>query len=317
MKGRLEDTSIRVAGWCLAGCLAALAAACGGATDPPANRAPVAVGSIPPLTIDEREESGGSVARFFDDPDGDTLSFAAMSSDTGVATAAMSHDSIITVKALEEGTATVTVTATDPDGESAVQTAAVTVLNVNRAPETTKGIGTRTIERGMSDTLLLSDHFSDPDGDTLTYAAASDDEDVAAADLDGAELRIRGVGPGTATITVTATDPDGASVSQVGRITVPHRNRAPIVTDSIESEEWEAGTFLVLDLSSHFSDPDGDELTFEGESDDWDVVEAEVYDEELEMYGVEAGSTTITVTATDPDGLSATIVFTATIVEGE
>ncbi len=311
MKGPGRSTSIRVA----ARCLAAAALVCGCGTDPPENRAPVAVGSIPPLSIDERKEFRASVAQFFNDPDGDTLTFAAKSSDDAVATAAMAKDTI-TVMALEAGTATITVTATDPDEESAMQTAAVTVVDVNRAPVIERGIGSREMQPGAADTVLLSDHFSDPDGDDLSYGAESDNEEVATADVDGAELVIRGVRGGTTTITVTATDPGGASVSQRATVTVVQPNRAPVVTDSIEALEWEVDTFFGLLFSNHFEDPDGDELTFEAESSDENVVELELDGEELLMYGVDVGEATVTITATDPDGLSATMRFTATIVEG-
>lgn len=310
MKGPGNSTLIRAGAWCLA----AAALGCGG-TDPPENRAPVAVGSIPALNINEREEVSTSVAAFFDDADGDTLIYAAQSSATGVVTAAMAKDTI-TVMALEEGTATITVTATDPDDESAMQTAAVTVLDVNRTPVVEAAIGNRTLQVGAADTLLLSDHFSDPDGDTLSYAAASDDEEVAATELDGAELLIRGVRAGTAAITVMATDPKGASVSQMATVTIEQPNRAPVVRNPIDSLTWTVGTGLTLLVSNHFSDPDGDPLTYEAETTDEDIVEVDLYDGELEMFGVEVGVAIVTITATDPDGLSATMSITATIVEG-
>ena len=75
MKGRRIITLGRFA----ALFLVAGALACDGGTDPPdpePNRAPVAVGSIPPLTLTEGESSTVDASLFFSDPDGDQLILA-------------------------------------------------------------------------------------------------------------------------------------------------------------------------------------------------------------------------------------------------
>ena len=60
------------------------------------------------------------LTEYFDDVDGDPLEFDASSSDTAVATAVVT-EGVLTVAAVSPGTATITVTATDPDGETATQ----------------------------------------------------------------------------------------------------------------------------------------------------------------------------------------------------
>ncbi|MFE4708160.1 endonuclease [Peribacillus simplex] len=42
----------------------------------------------------------------------------------------------------------------------------------------------------------------------------------------------------------------------------PKENHAPVVTKNLENLEVKAGSKVTIDLSEHFSDPDGDELTF-------------------------------------------------------
>ena len=91
-----------------------------------ANRAPEAVGTIPAQTMTAGQTVEVDVSAFFSDPDGDDLTYAAESSDTGVISASMSGSGL-TVTAVAVGTATVTVTATDPDGLTATQGAEVTV----------------------------------------------------------------------------------------------------------------------------------------------------------------------------------------------
>ena len=58
------------------------------------------------------------VAERFNDPDGDALTYTVRSSDAGVAAASISG-SVVTVRPLAAGAATVTVTARDPDGLTA------------------------------------------------------------------------------------------------------------------------------------------------------------------------------------------------------
>lgn len=63
---------------------------------------------------------------------------------------------------------------------------------------------------GDSVTVDASSYFSDPDGEVLTYAAASSDEAVTTVTAHGGTVTVGGVTRGTAIIIVTATDPQGA-----------------------------------------------------------------------------------------------------------
>ena len=66
----------------------------------------------------------------------------------------------------------------------------------------------------------ISRAFSDPDGDALSYEAASDAPGVAAASVSGSDVTVSGEAPGTATITVTATDSGDLSATQTFKVTV-------------------------------------------------------------------------------------------------
>ena len=92
-----------------------------------ANRPPRSVGSIPAQTLSVGGRAASvDVSRYFTDPDGDTLTYTARSSRTGIVTAAASG-STVTLTPVAAGPATVTVTARDPGGLSATQSIAVTV----------------------------------------------------------------------------------------------------------------------------------------------------------------------------------------------
>ena len=86
------------------------------------NGPPEAVGTIPAQALAEWGPAVGvSMEAWFSDPDDDELTYAAASGDTGVVTVVVSGD-IVWLAPRTAGTATVTVTASDPDGLSAVQT---------------------------------------------------------------------------------------------------------------------------------------------------------------------------------------------------
>lgn len=72
------------------------------------------------------------------------------------------------------------------------------------------------VEVRLGDTArwLLSEHFSDPDGDELTYSATSSEEGVALPWVSGDNLAVVGMDAGEAVVTVTAIDPDGLTATQ-------------------------------------------------------------------------------------------------------
>ncbi|MDE2761244.1 MAG: Ig-like domain-containing protein, partial [Gemmatimonadota bacterium] len=182
---------------------------------------PVAMGSIPGLAVEVGNTVSVDLTGYFSDADGDILSYRATSSHSRVQVSVSGAS--VQVTAVAAGTATVTVTATDPGGLSAEQEFPVTVPN--RAPEAVGRMPDAETFVGESVEVALADHFGDPDGDALAYAATSADEGVATVGVTGSTLRVAGVGQGVATVTVTATDPGGLSAEQEFPVTVP--NRAP------------------------------------------------------------------------------------------
>ena len=159
---------------------------------------------------------------------------------------------------------------------------------------------------GESVTVDVSPFFSDPDGGTLTYTAASSDAGVVSVSLTGSNLTATAVAAGTATVTVTATDPDGLTATQTAGVTVEAANQAPEAVGTIPPQTMTAGDEVTVDVSSFFSDPDGDELTYTAESSDVAVVAAGIEGSSLTVTAVAAGAATVTVTAADPGGLTAT-----------
>ena len=63
----------------------------------------------------------------------------------------------------------------------------------------------------------------------------------------------------------------------------------------------------------YFTDPDGDELSYEGVSSVTDVVEALAMGDTVQLAAITAGSATVAVTASDPEGLTVQQEFSVTV----
>jgi len=289
----------------------------GGSDD---NRAPVVVDTIAGQSMDVDQARTLRVATHFEDPDGDDLTFAGASSDTSVATARATGSDVV-LRAKAEGSATVEVTARDPGGLTAELEFAVDVsepADTNRAPVAVEEIARQSMEVDRTRTLWVADHFEDPDGDDLTFAAGSSDTSVATAEAAGSSVVLRAKAEGTATVEVTARDPDGlsAELEFAVKISEPSdTNRAPVAVGQIRQQSMEEDQTRTLEVASRFEDPDGDDLTFKAASPDTVEVTARATGSNVVLRAKGAGSATVEVTARDPDGLGAAIEFTVKVTE--
>ncbi len=181
----------------------------------------------------------------------------------------------------------------------------------NRAPQPVGSIARWTVHTGETATVDVSMHFTDPDGDALSYGASSSDPSVAAVSMSGSTLTIAALAQGFATITVSASDPGGLTATQTFRATVP--NRAPQISGSIPDQTVHTGETATVDVSMHFTDPDGDVLSYGASSSDPSVATVSMSGSTLTIAALAQGFATITVSASDPGGLTATQTFRATV----
>ena len=299
------------------------AAACGGdgGTDPDPepppqpNRPPVAAGSIPAQTITAGENTTVSVAALFTDPDGDALTYTAVSSNPGVASVALSGTNM-TITGVSAGNATVTVTARDPAGLSTAVIGNVTVMQPNRAPEAQVPVAPA--QSGtVGDTLRLNvtPFFTDPDGDALTITAESSNTSVVSVSVTGSIVEAAALTVGTTTLTVTATDPGGLSASLAVPVTIEPNRPPEAIQSSLPPLSIRERDSEMVNLGSFFTDPNGDALTFTAESSNTGVATVSVSAATMTVTGVAAGTATVTVTATDPDGLTASLSGSVTVTE--
>ena len=295
-----------------------LATACGDgdtATGPPPNRAPVGSGTMPAQTITVGETATVNASSYFNDPDGDPLTYTAATSSAAVAGVSVSGSTVMLV-AVAAGTATITVTARDPGGLEATQASLVTVESANRAPVASGTIPPRTLTAGETATVNVSSYFTDPDGDALSYGAATSDAAVATASVSGSTVTLVAVAAGTATITVTARDPGGLEATQTSLVTVESANRAPVASGTIPPRTLTTGETATVNATPYFNDPDGDALAYAASSSDPGVASVSVSGSSVRIEAAASGSVTVRITATDPGGLSAEQSFTVTVQSG-
>ena len=92
-------------------------------------------------------------------------------------------------------------------------------------------------------------------------------------------------------------------------------NQAPQASGSIPAQELTVGAAAgMVDVAQYFSDPAGDALTYAADSNDAGTVTASVSGSILTLTPVAAGMATVTVTARDPGGLSATQTIDVTVL---
>ncbi len=285
--------------------------------------APAVSSALADLSLAEFETKDISLEGVFSDADGDALDATASSSNDFVAAAFAIRD-LLTVMGVSAGTATVTVTAQDPDGNTVSDTFDVTVgapqqdPPANQAPTVSSAIADATIvNESGTHRVSLSGVFSDADNDSLTISAGSSNEAAATVSVAAgyASLTVSAQARGTAAITVTADDGNGGTVEDVFTVTV---KAAPVVASALaDVSGLETGATREVSLSGVFSDADGDSLTVTAGSSANAIATVAVAagGSRLTLTGVAEGTANITVTAQDSDGNRVSDTFAVSVVK--
>ena len=124
----------------------------------------------------------------------------------------------------------------------------------NQAPQPVGSVPAQLLVEGDTVTLDIASYFRDPDGDQLTFTAATTDAGVASVSVAGTLVTIRAVAAGMATVTVTAWDLGGLTASTAGRGGGRSRRISRRVgVGSIAGREMGVGQYAAIDVSSHSS----------------------------------------------------------------
>lgn len=277
----------------------------------PANEPPVYVGMIDDqeLTV-ITEPPVISLVGLFEDPNGDELTYSAVSDDTMVSTVDLA-DTDLTINPLAVGEAMITITATD--GEfNVVGEFNVTVINL--APILVGTIDDQVATVGDPAPMVSIDGlFSDPEGDVLTYTAMSADTNVVTVDLSGLDLTLTPHHAGSTIISVTAYDGEFNVVGTFDIVVETY----PMAQGSIADQTLQiGGEDLAMEVGQYFFDEDGDTLTYTVTS-TGNAATVTNLAANVMMSAYTRGATSVTITASDPKGRTAEQSFTVNVSDSE
>lgn len=187
----------------------------------------------------------------------------------------------------------------------------------NQAPVVTHPLSDRSVMLGEDESdIELDGLFRDEDGDELSYRTVSSDVYVADASIRHSRLIIHPNAAGHTRISVTAQDAKGKTAETSFTYTVvastyqEEPNRNPLVLYTPSDLNLLAGNHTdPLSLSSLFSDPDGDSLSYTYTIDDTNVVSASMTEDQLVLSGQHAGTAQVTINASDGRGGTAYVSF--------
>ncbi|HAA15242.1 MAG TPA: hypothetical protein DCE41_27520 [Cytophagales bacterium] len=250
------------------------------------------------------------VTELFSDPDNDVLAYSVQNSAGTVVGAEMVND-FLEVIGLDYGTAQITLTATDPDGNAVSTTGS---FLVNSAPVVTGSLADTLLNSGfVSWEIDLSEVFTDPERDSLTYSVSQTESTVANLSLVGVQLMVTpGTAVGTTELSITATDANGAATTETVSLAF---NQAPMITASqapADTTVREGFASLAYELADIFTDADGDVLSYsvttEGTS-----VQATQNGSLVTLTEAALGTTTVTLEANDGRQGVASVSFLVTV----
>ena len=256
------------------------------------------------------------VSGVFMDADGDMLTVTAEVKDSMIVELSdIDENGMLTVTALAVGMTSVVLTAVDEDGASIMADFEVTVINI--APVVAEAVPDQSTTRADDLSIDVSGVFDDPDADNdmLTITVDVMNEMYVSAMLDNDMLAISGLDVGTSAITLTATDADGGMVETMFDVTID--NVAPVVANSISPISLEVGGQAASQSISGLFMDDDDMLTYTVTSSNAGIASTSLTGMTAMVAPMSRGSTTITVTATDPHGASASVTGSVSVGDGE
>lgn len=287
--------------------------------EPQPNQSPFLVTEIEDILLPVGfEEFKMNIISHFEDPDDDPLDFSFLfSTDTSVTLTKDGDDLVITE--IKDGSTNITVIAFDEFNADDSTEFIITVTNeqINVPPFVVNEIDDIFLQEGFDPfDLDISTVFDDVNDDELTYSIIVSNAGFADIQLEGTNISVNSLSIGETHITLKADDGNEGVASTDFIIHVEDINLSPRVVETIDDIEVDEGfdifSFYVGDV---FEDPDEDEITIEFISSETDIVDIKMNANNLifDEIPMSFGTTTITLTASDPEGLQETLAFQFTI----
>lgn len=178
--------------------------------------------NVEPSNVAVNQGSSVTVDLVFSDPDGDPVTFNAVSASPSVASITPLTSNSFQVNGVSSGSTTITITLSDGRGGSAGRTISATVTGgaPNNNPNFVQEPLPISIAQGDSNIVLLQ--ISDPDGDPITLTVTATNPAIIVVDeqLDNQSFTVQGLAAGTTTVTIKLTDSRGGITQRIVNATV-------------------------------------------------------------------------------------------------
>ena len=276
------------------------------------NDAPV-VSDIPDQTIDEGQSFVSiQLDNYVDDVDNADSEMDWTYSGNHDLEVTISADRVATIAIPNTdwfGAETITFTATDPGGLSDSDPAVFTVHNVNDAPVAVND--SSVTDEDVAVTIHVLNNDTDIDGDQLVVESTGDPQHgTATISQDSLVIYTpQSDWSGNDQFDYTVSDGHGGSATATVFVTVNAVNDAPVVSDIPDQSITEGQSFTTISLDDYVNDVDNPDNTLEwnyaGNTDLTVSIDANRVATITPPDSNWNGSETITFTATDPGGLSA------------
>ena len=228
------------------------------------------ISNLGSLTIDEDEPSIPAIdlTAIFEDVDS-VLTYTIAVTPSGLISASVVGDQLqLSTNAHVFGSGTVEVVATGDDAPVS-STLSLTITSVPDAPEVVQPLGNLDIleDQASIPDLNLDNHFTDGDGEALTYTFTVSPATVVTVTQSGSLLSFNSIlnENGQATVVVTADNAAGPAISDTLTINVQPVDDPPVrvaLPPVITFDEDQSGSLPTLDLDTLYSDPDTPSLIY-------------------------------------------------------
>ncbi|MEO0328860.1 MAG: putative Ig domain-containing protein [Pseudomonadota bacterium] len=227
------------------------------------NTPPVLGVPLPDVAFEDGDGVSINTSTAFSNNDGDVLTFDAAGLPVGLTidTATGIISGTLDSSASVTGTYSITITADDGQGGEAFDTFVMTVTNP--APAIISPIADQANADAEAVSLDVSNAFADQDQDILTFDATGLPDGLM---INTSSGLIQGTVDNSAsqngpfTVVVTADDGEGGVTTDTFTWTIT--NQAPVTDSAISDHVSNDADTISVNVSSNFSDPDSDVLTF-------------------------------------------------------
>ncbi len=185
-------------------------------------------------------------------------------------------------------------------------------IEANLAPVITPRQSQDNITVMAHENLVLEYDISDSYLDIVSISLDSDTPDLVSLEQEDGKVTVTihgpGASPGGHYFTLGASDDSGMSSS----LTVPYKvldNRPPVLAKPFTDIIIQGGEAPVLDLGEHFSDPDGESLSYTVRLDNSSVLKTAVSEDKLSLIPQQYGQAVVEIVAGDAKGESVKASF--------